>query len=238
MMLSDGRILIADVVNSRWVTVTNGTTATTPFAFDGLISDAVVGNGDIVYCAVTIYGGVGQPPQSSIIAYAADDLSTPRYQAEGYTSPLILDGNDIVVDLADLSTHVRLPQLVQSPTALPLISPSANRNPQAIIISTGSVTIRWVLPSVWSFNDHVTLADNTVAVYVSGDVNGTDRFIVRLASDGRWSVTRIARTGLSPNSLNQRIQPAGTDILVLSGPTNNTWRVVRIALAPPTATGL
>jgi hypothetical protein len=232
MMLSDGRLLIADLVNARWVVVTNGTPSIVPFAFEGDLGDAVVGNGDIVYVAVTSGGGVGLSPRSVVVAYSAHDLSTPRWEIEGYQQPLVVEGNDLVTLTADFAEYVRLPQLVERPEPVPSITPSLNATPPELVVSDGDAAIRWILPNEWFFQAPVILADDSVAVTGVSNTGGVAVF-VRLTPDGRWSLTSIPQGAVE--GYNGRFQPAGTDLLGLSGGVGADWQVVRLPLAAPTA---
>lgn len=230
MMLSDGRLLIADLVNARWVVVTNGTPSIVPFAFEGDLGDAVVGNGDIVYLAVTRGGGVGLSPRYFVVAYSADDLATPRWEVEGYQQPLFVEGNDLVTLTADFARYVRLTQLVERPEPVPSITPSLNATPPQLVVSYGDAAIRWILPNEWSFAAPLILADDSVAVT---GVSNTGLVIARLTPDGRWSLTHIAQG--ADGGYNGTLQPAGTDLLGLTGGVGADWQVVRLPLAAPTA---
>ena len=101
VVISDGTVIIADLVNARWISVRDGVPTATPFPADTRIDAVLGGPGDVIY-AVT---RTGTPPAWDLRLIALDptDLATVIAEHDIIDNdqihpPLRLDGNQVLVD--------------------------------------------------------------------------------------------------------------------------------------------
>ena len=217
VLASDGRLIIADNYNARWITVIDGMPTATPFAADtGLVAQPVV-------------DGLGR-----------------LYTVESEWSPGQLTGWLRVYDVADLATPIeQYPVGAPTYSLLELVDDEVLVNRRTVAAIDGSVgsrpdvafdvpdvTVTWQgLRRTWQFpptslvlGGDARLADGSVLVYLN---DGTGGSTVRLRPDGTATSAPFPGTA----SANGSNQVTTTDRIVLQ--LDGDQFVVRRYSLPP-----
>ena len=196
---TDGRLVIADYFNYRWVVVTDGkpmTTVLTDATFDG--QPRLGPDGQIYAPVLTV---TGTPPATEakyyVYVYGLDDLSTPTatYPLTSGTFSFIEFVGDGLYEGAWPGGRL-VTRVASHDPALPTID-RADAN--TLVVTVRGTSRRWVFPDGWVPSDVVPLHDGSVVIGVSVMV-GTPRTVyTRLWPDGMSSSNTVAGDNLSLN---------------------------------------
>jgi hypothetical protein len=234
MMTSDGRLVIVDPANHRWVVVDDGTPTTVPLPADLNAAEGVMGPGDIVYLAML--PPPGTPASAELLAFDADDLAVVLVQHDTgrlHAIPdLRIDGTEVVVQF-DSETRFPLVEAGQPP--LPRVTLDVEADPATVTVTfpDGGTTV-WVFDPAYTPMSAVSLADGSIAVV------GTERdyqppphrIAWLLRPDGSSSARRIDGLDVAFNTDSWFIDSRGVIMLVSPEPNRfGAWQVVRFPLA-------
>jgi hypothetical protein len=199
LISTDGRLVIADLVNNRWVVVTDGkpmATVLTDATFDG--QPRIGPDGQIYAPVLTV---TGTPPATTakyfVYVYRLDDLATPTA-----TYPLTTGTFSVIEFVGDGLYEGAWPggrlvtRVVAHDPALPTID---RTDASSLLVTVGGTRRRWVFPDGWVPSDVLPLHDGSVMVGVSVMV-GTPRTVyTRLWPDGMSSSNTVDGNNFSFN---------------------------------------
>jgi hypothetical protein len=228
MLTSDGRLVIPDVENRRWVIVDEGQSSTFAMPADLIAWDVLMGPGDVVYVAAFTLTP-GGPANPEVVAFDAADLSTilARSSIQSRTlGMLAFNGEEVVLALGPDEVEERFPLARPAPETVATVElPSEAGSPSLQVTTSDGMTTTWVLEQA-NLEDAMPLADGTVAV--SGGVEREDtsaRAVWVLRPDGTYTGQQVATMPDPANGLS--LSERGIVSLERDG---DTWRVVRFPL--------
>jgi hypothetical protein len=227
MLTSDGRLVIPDVENRRWVVVDEGQSTTVPMPADLVAWDVLIGPGDVVYVAAFTLTPSG-PANPEVIAFDATDLSTvlARSSIQSRTLGMLqFNGEEVVVALGPDEDEERFPLARPALDTMATVELGSEAGSPSLQVTTPNGTTTWVLEQA-NLEDAMPLTDGTVAV--SGGVEREDtspRAVWILRPDGTSTGQQMATRPDSANGLS--LSERG---IVSLERDEDTWRVVRFPL--------
>jgi hypothetical protein len=222
---SDGRLVLADTVNQRWVVVTNGKPHAVPFAANTTIDGQPrLGPDGKVYAPMAVTTGT---PPSTTTAYIAfvfqvDDMATSN------ASYPINGGNYSYIEFAGN-------QLLDGPGGLPVTRVSSPARDVATVTRPDEHTLvvtylgssrRWSFPTNWVPGELATLNDGSVVARVAVVVGAPRTYYTRLWADGTASSGTVDGVSSTANG-SITMDNNGISQMELDG---QTWHVVRYDL--------
>lgn len=176
VVLPDGRIVIADGVNRRWITVTDGVPTATPLPDRiGFVSQPLVdADGRIVVAAQAASAAT----PGAVMFFDPDDLSAPVEEVPADVtvfSSVELDGTDVIVNDRPAA---RLPKSVgERPEAVYAF----DRSPATVAVTWNGQRRVWQFPYDFARTGGVRLPDGSITLTA---FDGTTDLLVRLMPDG------------------------------------------------------
>ncbi|HYN34835.1 MAG TPA: hypothetical protein VES40_19580 [Ilumatobacteraceae bacterium] len=228
LVTADGRVVILDAANQRWVTVTDGVPTAVALPADLNVGQMILGPGDMVY--VTMSPRDGGPTE--LVAFESRDLSTvvsrqPVDEPSSYPA-FRLDGVDIIVFPADQDAERRLPLTPAGDPPLPSVTPSFDTEPKTLTVTGADGAARvYVFDAGMSLSFPVPLRDGSVVVFSNqtGDTTPPHTIVYRLHPDGSISSVRIDGEDNSYNLLDPFVDERG--VVELRQRPEGGWKVVR-----------
>jgi hypothetical protein len=227
LVTADGRVVILDAANQRWVTVTDGVPTAVPLPAGVAIGQMILGPGDMVY--VTMSPSDGGPTE--LVAFDSRDLGTvvsrqPVDQPSSYPA-LRIDGQDIILWSGD-SAERRLPLPPAGDPPLPSANPSFGTEPRTMKVTGADGAARvYVFDAGMNLSFPVPLRDGSVVVFSNqtGDPTSPHTIVYRLHPDGSISSGRIDGEDNSYNLLAPFVDELG--VVELRQRPEGGWQVVR-----------
>lgn len=232
----DGRLVIADNVNDRWVIVTDGVPATVPYSHPYPIAPPIVDSNGRIYALITYPNG--QEPTSStseVQVFDPDDMSVA---IETYPAPYSAAWSNLSFGRAGLLANRRVVEgtkdVVGDVADAPAIYwDTLDGGPLAVEVTWMDTVRRWEFPDGWAIGGMgpaAALADGSVLVMAWNVVDtsqpGASRWVL-LRPDGTASAVTAGGTGLNGSKTVTR-----DSVLTLELTPGEQFTVVRYGLPP------
>lgn len=231
----DGRVVIVDAANSRWVIVTAGVPAAVPLPPDVRPDAVLMGPGDVVYLAAASVTSQG-PTGSQLLAFDANqlDVELARHAiSTGFSQPwLRLDGDEVVVMSSE--PEQRFPLVRATTPPLHGIEQAFEAEPPTLTVTDASGgTHQWQFDRRQAPTQAIPLGNGSVAVIGSDDLSlsAPKRVVYLLRPDGSSAARHLAAMDASfDGGLSLFVDEHG--VVILEHAPDAAWRVVRF---PPPA---
>jgi hypothetical protein len=231
VLTDDGRVLILDTANRRWVTVTEGVPATVALPADLVPYQMIMGPQDIVYVTMSPRGG----GPTELVTFDARDLSTvvsrQPVDQPGVIPALRLDGTDLVLQ-SGTEPERRRPLTPAGAPPLPSVKPSFGTDPTTLTVTSADGVARvYVFDAGLSPSSSAPLHDGSVVVLANQTDTTTSPHttVYRLHPDGAITAGRIDGEDDSFSSLGPFVDERGV-IELQRTPEGGGWNVVRFPL--------
>lgn len=213
LVLSDGRIVIADQANRRWVVVNGGEVTTAPFGeSDGRpevpLLDPIADAEDNIYALIPVWDDIGRRVSPEVRVYDPDDLATPvavhGTGVEDSISEMWISADGLAVTWLEFGpgrvpvSEVQLINGLDVVAGQPQALPSVEWNPlgqveRSVIIGWQGTARTWKFPAGWGIEGdrNRQFEDGSVLVLAW---TASDRYWVLLRPDGtaaRWPADRL-----------------------------------------------
>jgi hypothetical protein len=231
MVTADGRVVILDAANRRWVTVTEGVPTAVPLPADLVPFQLIMGPEDMVYVTMLPRGG----GPTELVTFDSRDLGTvvsrQPVDQPGVFPALRLDGTDIVLWLGD-EPERRLPLTPAGDPPLPSAKPSFDTEPKTMTVTgADGVAREYVFDAGMSLSFPVPLRDGSVVLFSNQTDNTTPphTIVYRLHPDGSTTTGRIEGEDASFGLLVPFVDEHG--VVELRRSSEGGWTVARFPLA-------
>jgi len=224
LLTEDGRLVIADVFNRRWVVVSAGAATTTPLPPDSTVDgQPLLGPDGQVYAPLKTT--TGTPPtvktEYSVAVYSPADLALPTASyplTSGNYSLINFDGNELLE-----SGWRRVATIGTLDDALPRTSELDNHT---LTVTTPTITRDWTFPDSWPPDIITPLLDGSVVMRVNVSSGPPATFFTRLWPDGSSESAPISGVNYTLNGSVTITQSGILQMELHSG----EWKVVRYTL--------